>query len=495
MGKPLSRERRNTLLGLAFLSPNILGFLAFTVIPLVFSFFLAFTNWDLKLHNAFKNEPIQFAFLSNFLRLLRDGEFYQYLGNTLFLMMNIPLAIAGSLGAALLLSKDMRGGSPRVRHWLIVSAALLLSVAALCLVGLHAGAFVILLSGLAGLMLFGGVLGGSTLYRTVFFIPHFTSGVAVFILWKKLYNPSNGPVNNALARPLLALGRAINATPPGVIRAGLAVSLALAVALALWGLTRLLRMSRDGALGTAAAALPLAMLLAPCVAMALCCPHRPVGRVVGLLTLAVALGLIIAECLRGRDFPARPSQGFGDAFMLALLLMLAQLILLGLGSVAYGLPEQAADGLEPPAWLSVYDWAKPAIMIMGLWGAIGSNNMLLYLAGLSNIPAELYEAADIDGASRFQRFWHITWPQLAPVTFFIFIMSVIGGLQGGFEMARTMTNGGPAGSTTTLSYFIYTQGFSTGRLGYASGIAWVLFAMVFTVTLFNWKFGSRYVND
>jgi multiple sugar transport system permease protein len=89
----------------------------------------------------------------------------------------------------------------------------------------------------------------------------------------------------------------------------------------------------------------------------------------------------------------------------------------------------------------------------------------------------------------------VTWPQLAPVTFFIFIMSVIGGLQGGFEMARTMTNGGPAGSTTTLSYYIYSQGFNTGQLGYASGVAWTLFAMVFAVTLFNWKFGSRYVND
>ena len=134
-------------------------------------------------------------------------------------------------------------------------------------------------------------------------------------------------------------------------------------------------------------------------------------------------------------------------------------------------------------------------MIMGLWGAIGSNNMLLYLAGLSNIPTDLYEAADIDGASSFQRFWHITWPQLAPITFFIFIMSVIGGLQGGFEMARTMTQGGPFGSTTTLSYFIYNEGFTTGRLGYASGIAWTLFGMVFTVTMLNWKFGSRYVND
>jgi len=72
---------------------------------------------------------------------------------------------------------------------------------------------------------------------------------------------------------------------------------------------------------------------------------------------------------------------------------------------------------------------------------------------------------------------------------------VIGGLQGGFEMARVMTQGGPAGSTTTLSYFVYNEGFGTGRLGYAAGISWAMFMLVFAVTLFNWKFGNRQVND
>jgi multiple sugar transport system permease protein len=134
-------------------------------------------------------------------------------------------------------------------------------------------------------------------------------------------------------------------------------------------------------------------------------------------------------------------------------------------------------------------------MIMAFWAAVGSNNMLLYLAGLSNVPVELYEAAQIDGASAWQRFWHVTWPQLAPVTFFIVVMSTIAGLKGGFEMARTMTQGGPAGATTTLSYFVYIEGFATGRLGYASAIAWMLFLLVLLVTLFNWRFGNRYVND
>ena len=74
-------------------------------------------------------------------------------------------------------------------------------------------------------------------------------------------------------------------------------------------------------------------------------------------------------------------------------------------------------------------------------------------------------------------------------------MSFIGGLQGGFDQARVMTEGGPAGTTTTLSYYIYTKAFEEFRIGYASSIAWVLFALIFAVTLVNWKFGSRHVND
>ena len=169
--------------------------------------------------------------------------------------------------------------------------------------------------------------------------------------------------------------------------------------------------------------------------------------------------------------------------------------MVGLGVVIHALPNLAADGLAPPQWLNDYHWAKPAIMLMGLWIAVGSNNMLLYVAGISNIPVELYEAADIDGAGRWQCFWHVTWPQLAPTTFFIVVMSVIGGLQGGFEQARAMTSGGPFGATTTLSYFVYMEGFETGRLGYASAVAWVMFVMIFGLTVLNYRMGSQYVNE
>jgi multiple sugar transport system permease protein len=135
--------------------------------------------------------------------------------------------------------------------------------------------------------------------------------------------------------------------------------------------------------------------------------------------------------------------------------------------------------------------ARDAIIYMGIWTGIGGGNMLLYLAALTNQPQELVEAAQIDGASRWAIFKNVTWPYLAPTTFFITIMSFIGGLQGGFEQARVMTGGGPAGTTMTMTYYIYTQAFDELQLGYASAVAWVLAVIILVVTLINWKFGNK----
>ncbi len=142
-------------------------------------------------------------------------------------------------------------------------------------------------------------------------------------------------------------------------------------------------------------------------------------------------------------------------------------------------------------WLTDYYWAKPTFILIGLWTAMGGNNMLLYLAGLQGIPIELYEAARVDGAGWFRQFYNITLPMLAPTTFFIFIMSVIAGFQGGFEAAFVLTQGGPAGSTTTLSYYIYNHAFVWFNMGYAAAIALVLFAIVLVITVINWKFGGK----
>ncbi len=494
------KTTRNLLLGLLFISPNIAGFLVFTLVPLVLSLMLAFSNWDLRLHNMFKAEPIRFVGLENFRRLLSNPDLLKYFGNTLFLMMGIPLTLAANLALAVMLSKDLKGAARRqVRLGLIVGALLVVSCVMLTVIGSGATAMTILLAGAAGGILLAGVTVGSTIYRTVYYIPHFVSGVAVFILWKNLFSPSPvGPINNFLAGPLESFSGAVRAAPPGIFQAGMWLCVAVAALLLMWGLRWMRKQWMDGDVGWSAAIVPLGMLMLPTVMGQSWLPGVWSARI-----LAAVGGLWILKqlfhCRHGKTFPCHRSEGFGSASMLAMGLMVAQFILVGLALVLHELPAMVAQagpaGLKPPNWLNSYGWAKPAMMFMGFCLGIGSNNMLLYLAGLTNIPPELYEAADVEGASGVQKFWNITWPQLAPTTFFIIIMSVMGGLQGGFEQARTMTNGGPAGATTTLSYFIYTEGFETGRLGYSAAVAWALFAMVFLVTLFNRRFGNRYVND
>lgn len=492
---PGKSERRRILTGLLFISPNLVGFLAFTCLPLVASFVMAFTNWDLQQHNMFRDDAVRFVGLENFFRLFQDVHFWQYLGNTLFLMMIIPFGIAGSLGAALLLLKAPQDGyrGSLLRLFLILVS--IMAAMMLAAIGMGLSGFAILLCGLFGLVLTGGVAGGTTLYRTLFYLPHFTQGVAIFILWKKLYEPHGGPIN-AYLRPFLETVESVSLyLPNGYGKAGLFICLILMVLVAGWGGRRMLRAWLDAEMGNGSI-----LLGAGAVGLAFLLAYRwlqPSGwHWLGWVGGGLVVAWVLLD-LRGRErfSITTPFKGAGDALIGGFVLMTILLVILRLGVTFVHLPEMAAQGLEPPSWISDYHWAKPSLMMMSLWAAIGSNNMILYLAGLSNIPPELYEAADIDGAGKWEKFRFVTWPQLAPVTFFIVIMSVIYGLQGGFEMARAMTEGGPAGSTTTLSYYIYSEGFETGRLGYASAVAWILFVLVFAATLLNWRVGSRHMND
>jgi len=493
----MSRQSRARRLGvgLLFLLPNILGFLAFILVPLVMSFGMAFTDWDFLRHNLFRHEPLHFIGVGNFARLFTHPLFWQYLGNTFFLMLGLPFAIAGSLGAALLLTRAGRARH-RIKAALVLAMVILAGSGLMLLRGGMAESGVWLFFGLlTAATLIAGVLTGGMLYRTLFYLPNFTAGVATFVLWKKLYNPDTGPINQALA-PLLDQFSAWVRSMPNAFTFGLPlVSAGLATVIAGWQARRLRRQwdqSEAGVAaviaGTVALGVPLALLL---------------GWWGVSAALAGAMSLIVGAVFAGLTFrrsrvwgrTKAVDKGLGTEVALAMVLIPLLLLLAAGIVIGPSLPAAAAAGIEPPNWLGDYYWAKPAFIMMMLWAAIGSNNMILYLAGLSSIPPELYEAADMDGATAGQRFWHITWPQLAPVTFFISIMSVIYGLQGGFEMARAMTLGGPAGSTTTLSYFIFNEGFETGRIGYASAVAWVLFALVFGLSLCNFRYGSRHVDD
>ncbi len=162
----------------------------------------------------------------------------------------------------------------------------------------------------------------------------------------------------------------------------------------------------------------------------------------------------------------------------------------------YGLLNHAlaALGIDGPRWLESIRWAKPALMLMQFWAAVGGMNVVLYLAALQNINPELYEAAEVDGARWWHQFWQITWPMVSPTTFFILIMGIIHGFQGGFEAAYVMTRGGPAGATTTLGYYIYETGFAFFYMGRASAASWILFLLVLAMSWVNWKVSEKQVH-
>jgi len=137
-------------------------------------------------------------------------------------------------------------------------------------------------------------------------------------------------------------------------------------------------------------------------------------------------------------------------------------------------------------WLADPNLALPALIIMMIWGGTGGT-MVIYLAGLQSIPEEMYDAAKVDGASTLQRLLYITIPLLRPTTFFLLITSVIGTFQI-FTEVYIMTNGGPLNRTTTIGYYLYTNAFRELDMGYATAMAFVLFAMIFGFTLLQWKY-------
>jgi multiple sugar transport system permease protein len=141
----------------------------------------------------------------------------------------------------------------------------------------------------------------------------------------------------------------------------------------------------------------------------------------------------------------------------------------------------AAIGIKGPGWLFDPNWAMAGVIITSIWKDIGFVTVI-YLAGLQDIPEPLYEAASLDGATPWPRFWSITWPMLAPTTFFVTTISLISSFQV-FDQVWIMTQGGPAGSTSVMVELIYKNAFSYYKMGYASAISWILFALIFAVTI------------
>ncbi|CAM4294602.1 sugar ABC transporter permease [Paenibacillus alkaliterrae] len=143
-------------------------------------------------------------------------------------------------------------------------------------------------------------------------------------------------------------------------------------------------------------------------------------------------------------------------------------------------------GIQGPDWLTSTVWAMPAVILTSVWKNLGFN-MLIFLAGLQGISDDYYEAADLDGANTYQKFFCITVPLLSPTTFFVTVMSFIASFQV-FDTIFLMTQGGPARSTSVIVHYLYEHGFKYFNMGYASAMAYVLFFMMFVITMIQfWR--------
>ncbi len=158
----------------------------------------------------------------------------------------------------------------------------------------------------------------------------------------------------------------------------------------------------------------------------------------------------------------------------------------------YGLINHALRlfGIDMVGWLVDPKLAKPALILMGLWQAGGG--MLIFLAGLQEVPPQLYEAAEVDGAGIFTKFRHVTLPMISPILLFNLIMGIIGYFQY-FTQAFVMTQGGPQDATLFYALHLFNRAFLDFQLGYASAMAWLLFLLILAATIFVMKTSRRWV--
>jgi multiple sugar transport system permease protein len=147
-------------------------------------------------------------------------------------------------------------------------------------------------------------------------------------------------------------------------------------------------------------------------------------------------------------------------------------------------------GIQGPGWLLDTAWALPTLMLLSLWGIGGG--MVLYLAALQGVPTELYDAAMVDGAGAFAKFWHVTLPMISPVILFTTLTGFIGAFQA-FVSAWLMTQGGPANATLFYMLLIYLNGFQFFKMGYAAALAWILALIIFALSLLLLRTAGRLV--
>ncbi len=374
----MSAERiRDAVRGYLYLAPNFLGFLVFTALPVLAVAIMAFFKGSFTTHveGGHASVDARFCGLENFERLANDLRPGAPVDKVALATLLVTAAIFGALVWARRNRSGDAGRAERAASLaLLVLIGLALVVAFVATFGSAANqggellraswntlvllaAVPLQMAGSLGLaLLLNRNIKARVVWRTLLFLPSIASGIALFLVWRWLFNANYGLLNAALG-PIL----------------------------------------------------------------------EPIGHLLG--------------------WPALSRQ---------------------------------------TDWLGTKELAKPALILMGTWTAMGGTNMVLYLAGLQSIDPTLYEAAEIDGADAWSTFVHVTWPELRPTTFFILTTNLIAGFQI-FDSVYIMTTGGPEGATTTILYYIYSNMYVIeGRLGYAAAISLYLFAIVFLVTIVSY---------
>lgn len=216
--------------------------------------------------------------------------------------------------------------------------------------------------------------------------------------------------------------------------------------------------------------------------------------VLGTVFIQISLGLVLALLLNSKI----PAQGFFRVLYFLPVVsppVAVALVWAWIFNENFGLLNSFLSGLglhNLPKWLASSQWALPALMIVAIWQNIGYS-MVLFLAGLQNIPQEVYEAGAIEGAVGWKKFRYLTLPLISPTTFFVLTISVIFSFQV-FDLAFVMTDGGPSNATNTVVFYIYQNAFRFYQMGYASAAAWILFVVIFILTLLQYRLQNRWVH-
>jgi sn-glycerol 3-phosphate transport system permease protein len=210
--------------------------------------------------------------------------------------------------------------------------------------------------------------------------------------------------------------------------------------------------------------------------------------VVGAIVGGLATSLVLNQRLRGRGLVRTVS--FAPHIVSGAAIAALWLFML---DPSFGLLRALLDplGIPSPQWTTSSHYSLYALVLVYVWKGIGFC-AIIYVAGMQNLPADLFEAATLDGANGWQRFRHVTFPLLSPVTYFLVVTSIIGAFQA-YDVTAVMTGGGPGQSSTTLSWFIYQQAFQASNAGLAAAAAMVMLVILLTITILIARYGERKV--